>query len=72
MSDGVWRLQRICRTSKLSKALVLTGVLGGAVLAWTLLAAVDWARLDLWGAVGLAAVTGLCVGLAAWWWRRNR
>lgn len=60
--------------SRLSKALVLAGVLGGAVLAWTLLTAVDWARLDLWGALGLAAVTGLCVGLAAWWkiWTRNR
>ena len=37
------------------------------MLAWTLLTAVDWARLGLWGAVGLAAVTGQCVGLVAWW-----
>ena len=56
---------------RLAKALTLVGVLGGVVLAWTLLTAVDWARLDLWGTLGLAIVTGLCVGLAVWWWKRS-
>ena len=36
---------------KLAKVLVLAGVLGGTVLAWTVLTALDWARLDLWGAL---------------------
>ena len=39
---------------KLAKVLVLAGVLGGLCLAWTLLTAVDWVRLDAWGALGLA------------------
>lgn len=57
---------------RLSKALVLVGSLGGAVLAVTMLTVVDLARLELWGVLGLTAVTGLCVALAAWWWTGTR
>ena len=71
--DELGQTEKLCKLNGwLSKTLTLVGVLGGALLAWTVLTAVDWPRLGMWGAVGLAAVTGFCVALAAWWWRAGR